>query len=360
MSLDPGVADYLARVAAAVPPLTEPTPVARRNRMELIARRFPAPEDTVARGDAWIALPGREVAVRIYRPRPGTLPAIVYLHGGGWVAGSLATHDGACAALAQDADAVVASVHYRRAPESPYPAPNDDAYAALAWVAEHADALAVDRARIAVAGDSAGAHLAIGCAIEARDARRRRVRNCSSIRSWSRRSTPRAISRARLSPTLTRDGMIWYWRCSTCRSGRRRRARRADARFARGIAPRPRRRRDSRPAARRGRGARGAFRTGGRRGDARRGSVASARLPARRSVRGGGALRTVRTGSSGTRRIARVTFVTDHGPSPRKPPTPPREPASAYDPTGIDDGKGGIALGTRRPALRATAWIVSS
>lgn len=52
-----------------------------------------------------------------------------------------------------------------------------------------------------------------------------------------------------------------------------------------------------------------------------------------------------------------MTFVTDPGPSPRKPPTPPREPASAYDPTGIDDGKGGIALGTRRPALRATAWI---
>ncbi len=52
-----------------------------------------------------------------------------------------------------------------------------------------------------------------------------------------------------------------------------------------------------------------------------------------------------------------MTFVTEPGPSPRRPPTPPREPASAYDPAGIDDGKGGIALGTRRPALRATAWI---
>jgi tetratricopeptide (TPR) repeat protein len=52
-----------------------------------------------------------------------------------------------------------------------------------------------------------------------------------------------------------------------------------------------------------------------------------------------------------------VTIVTDPDPSPRKPPMPPHESASAYDPTGIDDGKGGIALGTRRPALRATAWI---
>lgn len=213
MSLDPGVADYLARVAAAVPPLTEPTPVARRNRMELIARRFPAPEDTVARGDAWIALPGREVAVRIYRPRPGTLPAIVYLHGGGWVAGSLATHDGACAALAQDADAVVASVHYRRAPESSYPAPNDDAYAALAWVAEHADALAVDRARIAVAGDSAGAHLAIGCAIEARDRGGPAIAFQLLVYPVVEPAFDTASYLAHASsPTLTRDDMIWYWR----------------------------------------------------------------------------------------------------------------------------------------------------
>ena len=105
MPLDPGIADYLARVAADVPPLASTTPAARRTRMELVARRFPAPEDAVARGDAWIVLPGREVAVRMYRPRAGTLPAIVYLHGGGWVAGSLATHDGPCAALARDADA---------------------------------------------------------------------------------------------------------------------------------------------------------------------------------------------------------------------------------------------------------------
>ena len=213
MSLDPGVADYLARVAAAVPPLTEPTPVARRNRMELIARRFPAPEDTVARGDAWIALPGREVAVRIYRPRPGTLPAIVYLHGGGWVAGSLATHDGACAALAQDADAVVASVHYRRAPESPYPAPNDDAYAALAWVAEHAEALAVDRARIAVAGDSAGAHLAIGCAIEARERGGPAIAFQLLVYPVVEPAFDTSSYLAHASsPTLTRDDMIWYWR----------------------------------------------------------------------------------------------------------------------------------------------------
>lgn len=213
MPLDPGVADYLSRVAAAVPPLVEPTPAARRNRMELIARRFPAPEDDVARGDAWIALPGREVAVRLYRPREGVLPAIVYLHGGGWVAGSLATHDGACAALAQDADALVASVHYRRAPESPYPAPNDDAYAALAWVAEHADALRVDPRRIGVAGDSAGAHLALGCAIEARDRRGPAIALQLLVYPVVEPAFDTASYLAHASsPTLTRDDMLWYWR----------------------------------------------------------------------------------------------------------------------------------------------------
>jgi len=212
MTLDPAVADYLARVAADIPPLAETTPAARRTRMELVNRRFPAPEDAVARGDAWIALPGREIAVRLYRPRAGTLPGIVYLHGGGWVAGSLATHDGTCAALASDADALVASVHYRRAPESPYPAPNNDAYAALAWLAQHAGALGIDAARIGIGGDSAGAHLALGCAIEARDRRGPPLALQLLVYPVVEPAfeTPSYHANAN-SPTLTRADMIWYW-----------------------------------------------------------------------------------------------------------------------------------------------------
>jgi acetyl esterase len=167
--IDPGLDAYNARVAAEVPRSADASPASRRARSEAIARRFPFPSDDVARDDHWLALPGREIAVRVYRPRAGRLGALLYLHGGGWVAGSIATHDGFCAALARDAGIVVASVHYRRAPESPWPAPNDDAYAALAWLAANAAALDVDPARIGVGGDSAGAHLAIGAAIEARD-----------------------------------------------------------------------------------------------------------------------------------------------------------------------------------------------
>lgn len=212
MPLDPGLADYLARVAADVPPLASTTADARRQRMERIARRFPPPEDAVARGDAWIALPGRELAVRLYRPRAGTLPAIVYFHGGGWVAGSLATHDGVAAALAQDADSVVASVHYRRSPESPYPAANDDAYASLAWIFARARDLDVDPRRIAVAGDSSGAHLALGCAIEARDRGGPPVAFQLLVYPVVEPAfdTPSYREHA-VSPTLTRADMQWYW-----------------------------------------------------------------------------------------------------------------------------------------------------
>ena len=169
MRIDPDLAAYLDRVARELP---LPTPFdipARRARMEAIQRRFPPPDDTVARDDRVIALPGRELRVRVYRPAAGMRPAIVYFHGGGWVAGSVMTHDGACAALAQDAEVVVASVDYRLAPEHPFPRPNDDAFAALEWVAANARELGADTARLAVGGDSAGAHLAAGLAQEARD-----------------------------------------------------------------------------------------------------------------------------------------------------------------------------------------------
>jgi acetyl esterase len=94
---------------------------------------------------------------------------VVYLHGGGWTIGDLQTHDEPCRALAAGTGAVVVSVDYRLAPEHPFPAAVDDAYAAACFVAGNAEDLGVDADRLVVAGDSAGGNLAAVVSLLARD-----------------------------------------------------------------------------------------------------------------------------------------------------------------------------------------------
>jgi acetyl esterase len=106
--------------------------------------------------------PGGAIPTRLYVPaddgrRRGLL---VYYHGGGWVVGDLDTHDPVCRFLAREADVAVLAVDYRRAPEHRFPAAVEDALAAVRWAAHEADALGLDGARLAVAGDSAGGNLA--------------------------------------------------------------------------------------------------------------------------------------------------------------------------------------------------------
>jgi acetyl esterase len=124
--------------------------------------------DTVE--DRTIPGPGGEIPVRIYRTEgDAPKPVIVYYHGGGWVIGSIDTHDDGCRTFANAVDAVVVSVDYRLAPEHPFPAPIDDALAALRWVHRNATELGADPSRIAVAGDSAGGNLAAVVSQLARD-----------------------------------------------------------------------------------------------------------------------------------------------------------------------------------------------
>jgi acetyl esterase/lipase len=103
-------------------------------------------------------------------PDGGTArPALVYMHGGGFVLGDAESHRFLPAQIAAEAGAVVVSVDYRLAPEHPFPAAIEDCYAALAWTARHAGDLGVDPARIGIGGVSAGAGLAAGVALLARD-----------------------------------------------------------------------------------------------------------------------------------------------------------------------------------------------
>ncbi len=135
-----------------------------RARFELIAEPFsPArPRLGVATEELALAGPAGALPARLYvppsAPRPG--PLIVYFHGGGWVQGSIASHDRACQLLAGLSGVRVVSVEYRLAPEHPFPAAADDALAAYAAVAERHDELGADPARLALGGDSAGGNLA--------------------------------------------------------------------------------------------------------------------------------------------------------------------------------------------------------
>lgn len=123
-----------------------------------------AVEDRVLEG------PGGDLPVRVYRPEgDGPAPVLVWYHGGGWVIGEVETSDATARTLCARAGAVVVSVEYRLAPEHPYPAAPDDAWAALRWVAEHASELGGDPDRLAVGGDSAGGNLAALVALRARD-----------------------------------------------------------------------------------------------------------------------------------------------------------------------------------------------
>jgi acetyl esterase len=140
----------------------------------------PAGEDREIDGPAW------PLPVRVYRPEPaagspagsplpsgapGTPgpPAAVFFHGGGWVFGGLDSHDTLCRELVRQSGVILVAVDYRLAPEHPYPAALDDCLAATRWAAEHAAELGADGSRLAVVGDSAGASLAAGVALRARD-----------------------------------------------------------------------------------------------------------------------------------------------------------------------------------------------
>ena len=112
--------------------------------------------------DRTIDGPGGPLPLRVYAPRgvTGTAPALVFFHGGGWIYGDLESHDATCRFLAEQAGVRVVAVDYRLAPEHPFPAAHEDCLAAYDWVLAHADALGIDRHRVAVGGDSAGGNLA--------------------------------------------------------------------------------------------------------------------------------------------------------------------------------------------------------
>ncbi|MCH7727661.1 MAG: alpha/beta hydrolase [Planctomycetes bacterium] len=212
MTVDPQVQQFLAEIAAAaVPAMHEQTPAEARQQMEAASAALAKPPvDSIE--DQLVAGADGEIPIRIYKPDGDSLPVVVYFHGGGWVIGSIETHDGYCRSLANAASAIVVSVDYRLAPEHRFPAAAEDAYEATRWASDNIVATGGQTGQLSVAGDSSGGNLAAVVALMARD-----------------RSGPPITSQALIYPItdhdfdtasyvsfadghyLTRETMIWFW-----------------------------------------------------------------------------------------------------------------------------------------------------
>ena len=146
-----------ADATSAPPFLYELTPAEARKVLDDVQA---APIDKLPVDDHWVTVPAEvgDVGVRIVRPAAaiGTLPVILYMHGGGWVLGNAATHDRLVRELAVGTGAAVAFVEYDRSPEARYPVAIEQGYATARWVLEHGLENGLDPERMAVAGDSVG------------------------------------------------------------------------------------------------------------------------------------------------------------------------------------------------------------
>jgi acetyl esterase len=170
VDIDPEYREFIAEQArdGVIPPRHSLSTAGARRLIEEGARPDPPP---VARTrDLEVPGPGGGIPLRFYWPdAEGPLPVLVWIHGGGWVRGTLDSAGGMARGLARRANCLVVSVDYRQAPEHPFPAAFEDAYAAVEWVHEHAGRLGGDTERIAVGGHSAGGNLSAAVALAARD-----------------------------------------------------------------------------------------------------------------------------------------------------------------------------------------------
>jgi acetyl esterase len=170
--LDPDIRRLLDTVFAAAPGVAAPDVAQLRAAAEEAPRRLggePQPLPSIKDSEA----PGANgrIALRIYRPAAASpLPLVLYAHGGGWVTGSVDSHDRLCRLLAQRMPAVLVSVGYRCAPEHVFPAALDDFEAAWRWAGLQAAGLGADGTRLVVAGDSSGGNLAAALSLRLRAA----------------------------------------------------------------------------------------------------------------------------------------------------------------------------------------------
>ncbi|MET0523858.1 MAG: alpha/beta hydrolase [Nocardioides sp.] len=206
-------AQGMADATAKPPFFYEMTPEQARKVLDDV-QAAPTPKPPV--DERWVVVPAPagDVRVRIVTPvhKPGPLPAILYIHGGGWVLGNAGTHDRLVRDLAVGVSAAVVFVEYDRSPEAQYPVAVEQAYATAQWITAHGADLGLDATRLAVAGDSVGGNMAAVVAILAKQ--RGDVTFCQQSLYYpvtdAAQDTPSYIEFAE-GPFLTAKSMAWFW-----------------------------------------------------------------------------------------------------------------------------------------------------
>lgn len=212
--LDPDTAAYLSESTTLPPPGTA-TPEQMRADYDSVPRPGGDEVDSVIDDE----VPGVEGPIRVRRyvmdgpPDSGLPPIAVFFHGGGWVLSSIDGHDVLARRIATRSGALVVSVDYRLAPEHPFPAAHDDAWAVTKWLSEHGADWGGDPTRLVVIGDSAGGNLAAGVALRARDeglsiALQVLIYPCIDTEQDQYES----MAQNGTGFGLTAEGMAWFWR----------------------------------------------------------------------------------------------------------------------------------------------------
>ncbi len=218
MTLNPQISGLLAAMSnAPAIDFSTITPEILRDIMD-IAVPVGNPPEVACVMDISLPLAEGEIPGRLYIPMDsGTEkpPLTVYFHGGGWVVGTLDTHDATCRAIAAASGSAILSVGYRLAPEHPFPTPLDDCVAAVRYAAEKGSEWGVNAARLAVAGDSAGANLAAATAIRLRDENGPKLRHQLLLYPVTDRdfSRPSYQNNGGGGYFLTTQMMQYFWDC---------------------------------------------------------------------------------------------------------------------------------------------------
>jgi acetyl esterase len=213
--LDEGMLKFYEKLSAASPPEAVNWPLAeQRKSWNEVCRSFASPKPGgLFICDVAVPRQGGSVNVRVYRPAGEQIrPGVLYMHGGGWVLGSIETHDDMCAEMAADADVTVVAVDYRLAPECPHPAQLEDNLAVLDWMRRSGRAYGIDGGSIIAAGDSAGGQMSASLALYLRDKGLPQLKGQVLIYPVLGVDLDTSSYRRNAdAPCLTRSEMIYYW-----------------------------------------------------------------------------------------------------------------------------------------------------